>query len=122
MSRHLHDGTTLYYITFFIKRYINKTSSFLLKDTGHLPSEQYNYTLSQIRRITTNIFNSGMRLVRQRLHGFISPRPPLMLENKYPTVVIIFSGAPTVCVIQHVRIGCVVQQCTLLRIIMFCAL
>ena len=32
--RHLHDDTSLYYITFFVGRYINKTGSLLLKDTG----------------------------------------------------------------------------------------
>ena len=31
-----------------------------------------------MRRITTNIFNSHMQLVRQHLHGFINPRPPLL--------------------------------------------
>ena len=47
MSGHLHD-TSLYYITFFIESYINKTSSLLLKDTGHSPHKQYNYNLLQI--------------------------------------------------------------------------
>ena len=34
----------------------------------------YYYT----RKITTNISNIRMRLVRQRLHGFINPQPPLV--------------------------------------------
>ena len=34
-----------------------------------------------MRRITTNIFNSRMWLVRQCLHGFINPRPPLNSLN-----------------------------------------
>ena len=32
-----------------------------------------------MQRITTNIFNSHMRLLRQRLHGFIKPHPPLSI-------------------------------------------
>ena len=77
MSGHLHDDTSLYYITFFVERHISKTSSLLLTDS---PCKQYNYSLSwyYTRRITTNIFNSRMRLVRQRLHGFINLRPPLI--------------------------------------------
>ena len=33
-----------------------------------------------MQRITTNISNSYMRLVRQRLHGLINPRLPLTLK------------------------------------------
>ena len=80
MSGHLHDKTSLYYITSFVKRYISKTSSLLLtiQVIHHVNNtitafHRYYY----MQRITTNIFNSHMQLVRQRLHGFINPRPPL---------------------------------------------
>ena len=56
MSRHLHDDTSLYYITFFVERYINKTSSLLLKDTGHSPHNQYNYSLLWILLYAKNYY------------------------------------------------------------------
>ena len=40
--------TSLYYITFFVERYINKTISLLLTDTSHSPPKQCNYSLSRI--------------------------------------------------------------------------
>ena len=36
------------YITFFVDRYMNKTSSLLLADTSYSPGKQYNYSLSPI--------------------------------------------------------------------------
>ena len=48
MSGHLHNDTSLYYITFFVERHISKTSSLLLTDTSHSPRKQYNYSLSRI--------------------------------------------------------------------------
>ena len=82
MSGHLHDDTSLYYITFFVERYISKTSSLLstIQVIRHVNNtiiafDGYYYT----RRFTTNVFNSRMWLVRQHLHGFINPRPPLRM-------------------------------------------
>ena len=93
MSEHLHNDTNLYYITFFLERYISKTRSLLLTDTSHSPCNQYNYldnySLSPfhgyyyMQRNTTNIFNSCMWLIRQHLHGFINLRPPLKFSQKY---------------------------------------
>ena len=85
MSGHLYDDTSLYYITFFIGRYISKTCSLLLTSTQvfyHVNNtitafHRYYYTYYYARRITTNLFNGRMRLVKQRWHGFINPRPPL---------------------------------------------
>ena len=78
MSGHLHDDTSLYYITSFIGRYINKTSSLLLKDTGHSPPcYRYYYT----PRMTTNILTAACYIVRRCLHDFIKYHDiPLMRE------------------------------------------
>ena len=97
MSGHLHDDTSLYYITFFVERYISKTSSLLstIQVIRHVNNtiiafHGYYYT----RRITTNIFNSRMRLVRQRLHGFINPRPPLKAS---------FTASSNLWAIHHIQ-------------------
>ena len=71
--RHLH-----------VERYINKTSSLLLKDTGRSLHKQYNYSLLQMLLYAKNYykyFNSGMQLVRWPLYSFINPLPPLKAEN-----------------------------------------
>ena len=47
MSRHYTTVLTCT-TTSFVERYINKTSSLLLKDTGPLPRKQYTYRLLQI--------------------------------------------------------------------------
>ena len=56
MSRHLHGDTSLYYITSFVERYINKTGSLLLKDTGRSPCKQYNYSLLWILLYVKNYY------------------------------------------------------------------
>ena len=76
MSRHLHDDTSLYYITFFIERSINKTSSLLLKDTGYSPPKQYNYLMLVCAKDHYKYFNSHMQLVRQRFRGSINSNHP----------------------------------------------
>ena len=50
------------------------------------------YGYYYMRRITTNIFSSRMRLSRWRLHGFINPHPPLRLWGRRLKVNIIFVG------------------------------
>ena len=46
-----------------------------------------------MRRITTNIFNSRMRLVRQHLYGFINLRPPLIVLTIFSHKVIVHKPA-----------------------------
>ena len=84
MSRYLHDNVSLFYSTFFVERYINQTSRLLLTDTDTdtcpLPHKQYDTRLLRILLYEKNYykyFYSRMRLLRQCLHGFINPRPPL---------------------------------------------
>ena len=56
LDSYVHDDTSLYYITSFVQRYINKSSSLLLKDTGRSPRKQYNYNLLRILLCAKNYY------------------------------------------------------------------